>query len=491
MLCYIQMKQKDKLFELIKALTPSEKQWILKCLKSFQQTHNLTLFKYLDKQEEYDKEQLMVDLKKAPFIKYIFVQKNNLYHTILNFTRLYSTDNELGSHCELLGDLLDLTFLQEKGLNNHCIEKLEKAQQKAEEEQQNYVSLKLLSMERDIFYSNINQESSFEKLNALREKYQYKLDLLNRISEYRFWGAKIGILKRNYTTLEKAEQELALTRIKNFIDNDKTPTQKEALHHHYQTNLLYNLYITRDFPQAFLHIEQLVHYLDTINIQTHNALKNKAITFVNSVSVAFFAGVENEKVDILIEKANNLLNQQKFAAFLPLLYGEFLSNILNHYNYRLDLEKGHIALSNRENKFFLSSDNLNLSIAVHCFLKKDYEQAIEYNKKILDTTSKKILPIVYYNAILLELLIHIELKNVLYLSSILLKLRRFLAQQDILNDFNDSIYQFFKQLESELLSVASVSKKYCKAFAENLQNQKLEMRQQLPFINIATWLENF
>jgi len=38
------MKQKDKLFDLIKVLSYSEKQWIIKCLKAFKQKNNLLLY---------------------------------------------------------------------------------------------------------------------------------------------------------------------------------------------------------------------------------------------------------------------------------------------------------------------------------------------------------------------------------------------------------------------------------------------------------------
>ena len=74
------MKQKDKLFDLIKVLSCSEKQWIIKCLKAFKQKNNLLLFRQLDKQDLYDKKLLLAGLKNAAFIKYLPVQKNNLYN---------------------------------------------------------------------------------------------------------------------------------------------------------------------------------------------------------------------------------------------------------------------------------------------------------------------------------------------------------------------------------------------------------------------------
>ena len=77
------MKQKDKLFELIKVLNNNEKQWIVKCLKAFKQNNNLLLFKCIEKQETYNKKLLLAALKNAPFLKYLPVQKNNLYNNCI------------------------------------------------------------------------------------------------------------------------------------------------------------------------------------------------------------------------------------------------------------------------------------------------------------------------------------------------------------------------------------------------------------------------
>lgn len=399
------MKQNDKLFELIKSLDTPEKQWIVKCLKAFQQQHNLTLFKYLDKQEEYDKEKLLIDLKKEPFTKYLFVQKNNLYHSVLDFIRLYVTETEKGSHYKLWGELVDLTFLQEKGLNSHCLDRLEKAQKVAEQEQQYYPLLKFLSMERDILSSGAYENATLDKLKSIHQDYLYQLEQLKAIWTYRFWGSKISILKRNPILFTPAEQEQSLKNIRGFMETDEAPENPATLYYHYQTNLLYHLYITHDFSQAFQYIEHQVKYLETIHVNTKNAIKNKAAIFVNSITVAFLANIEAEKVEGLIDKAFGILEDQVYAATQPMFYGELLCSALKHYNYTMQQEKGEdIAqkIIEKQNQNSLSiPQHLYLALAVHYFLKEDYVQAIAYNNEILNSSSKKILPITYYNSIVL------------------------------------------------------------------------------------------
>lgn len=487
------MKQNDKLFELIKSLEPQEKLWILKCLKAFQQQHNLTLFKYLDKQQEYDKERLLSDLQKAPFTKYLFVQKNNLYHSILDFMRLHSKEMEKGAHYELWGELVDLTFLQEKGLNGHCLDRLEKAQKTAEQDQQYYQLLKFLSMERDILSSGAYENATLEKLKSIHQDYLYQLEQLKTIWTYRFWGSKISILKRNPILFTPAEQEQSLRNIKEFMQKDEAPTNPAALYYHYQTNLLYHLYITKDFSQAFQHIEQQVKYLETIHINTKNATKNKVAIFVNSITVAFFANIENEKVNSLIDKTFGLLQDKAYVSLQAMFYGELFCNALKHYNYSLQLEKGDKMVQNiiekQSQNSFLMTQNLHLALAVHYFLKEDYVQAVAINNEILNSSSKKILATVYYNAIVLELLIHIELDNLLYITSIIQRLKRFLIQKEIYTPFNYTVCQFFKQLETELLAATPNPSNLCKDYCKKLQEQTSEMRQQLPFINLIAWLD--
>lgn len=487
------MKQNDKLFELIKVLNASEKQWIIKCLKAFQQKHNLILFKYLDKQEEYDKEILLIDLKKAPFTKYLFVQKNNLYHSILEFMRCFtSAEREGGSHYELWGELVDLTFLQEKGLNSHCLERLETAQKTANQEHQYYQLLKLWSMERDILSSNFYQAASLERLELLHQSYIHKLDIMKEIWNYRYWGAKISILKRNPILFTPAEREESLENINRFMQEDEVPANPAALYYHYQTNLQYHLYISKDFSQAFQYIEKQALHLETTNVNTTNALKNKMAIFLNSIAVAFSANIEAEKVNSLIEKTDTMLQQKIYDSLLPMFCGELFCNALKHYNYSLQLEKGdetvNRILEKEQQNLLLMTQHLQLALAVHYFLKEDYVQAVGINNEILNASSKKILATVYYNAMVLELLIHIELDNLLYIASVIQRLKRFLIQKEMFTPFNYAVCQFFKQLETELLAAAPNPTELCNDYCKVLQEQMCEMRQQLPFINLIAWL---
>ena len=182
------MKQKDKLFDLIKVLSYSEKQWIIKCLKAFKQKNNLLLFRQLDKQELYDKKQLLASLKNAAFLKYLPVQKNNLYNAILKF--LKSHTNESAAEEELLSNFSDFKFLDNRDLGNDSLHQIQKIKEKADEQQQHYQLLNLISMEQDVITSNMFQSTSIAELDAINTSYVERLDLLKEI-----WNTAFGLLK--------------------------------------------------------------------------------------------------------------------------------------------------------------------------------------------------------------------------------------------------------------------------------------------------------
>ncbi|MDC0231027.1 hypothetical protein OAK19_03605, partial [Aureispira] len=448
------MKQKDKLFELIKVLNNNEKQWIVKCLKAFKQNNNLLLFKCMDKQESYNKKHLLASLKSAPFLKYLPVQKNNLYNSILKFLKSYINEAEEGC-AEHLDSFFEFTFLQNRGLGNYSLGQLKKIQKQATEHQEHYQMLQMISMESDIISSGLHKPASIEDLDTINSSYIEGLDLLKDIWNYKFWASKISVLRNNPEILSTVEQEQILASIKDFITTHKAPNNQIARYYYYQVNLLYYLYI-EDFEKAFFYTEIQIDYIENVNLKTYKAQKEKAITFVNSVAIAFLAKVEDSKIEVLLEKTHRLLKKDIFIPFHIPLYNQLYYNQLNHYNFKnyttYSTQLVEEILHKHKTASLDISPNLSLSIASYYFIQRDLDQAIVWNNKIMSAPKKSILYFVHYNALVLKLLIHIELDNVFYLQSILQSIKRYITKKELSNDFNNNLYRFFKKLESEMLS---------------------------------------
>ena len=484
------MKQKDKLFDLIKVLSYSEKQWIIKCLKAFKQKNNLLLFRQLDKQELYDKKQLLASLKNAAFLKYLPVQKNNLYNAILKF--LKSHTNESAAEEELLSNFSDFKFLDNRDLGNDSLHQIQKIKEKADEQQQHYQLLNLISMEQDVITSNMFQSTSIAELDAINTSYVERLDLLKEIWEYRFWSTKINVLRYNPDMLSMDEHKSVLQNVEHFLQTHKAPEHPIARYYFYQINLLYYLYI-EDFVTAFFYTEVQIEYIEKANLQSFKAQKEKILIFVNSVAIAFLAKVEDRKINYLIDRTHQLLQKDIFVPFHNPLYNQLYYNQLNHYNFK---KHKHLSqnlvdeiLKKQQANTLEISPNLALSVAFYYFTEKDFDQAVYWNNKIMNASRKDILPFVYYNSIILKLLIHIELKDVFYIQSILQSLKRNLSKRELSNTFNRDVYQFFRKYESELLSAFPNTTSLRRQFYNRIIGQDLEARKNLRFIDLAAWIQ--
>ena len=485
------MKQKDKLFDLVKILSSSEKQWIVKCLKAFKQNNNLLLFMSIDKLEVYDKKLLQQSLRNTPLLKYLPVQKNNLYNTILKFLKSHTPGD--GAEEDLMSTFAELKYLDNRNLGSDSLEQIKRFKVQATEQQQHYQLLNLISMEREAISSAMYQSTSIEELNAINESYTDRLDLLKEIWDYRFWSSKINVLRQNPEMLSAEEHKKVLDSVENFIQTHSPPKDPIAKYYYYQVNLLYYLYI-EDFVSAFFYTEIQIEYIESINLQTHKAQKEKAIIFVNSVAVAFLAKVEDSKINYLIEKTHQLLKKDIFIPYHPVLYNRLYYNQLNHYNFRnyttYSTELVQQILSKSQSSSLEISPNLSLSIAFYYFSQKDYNQAICWNNKIMNASKKNILSFVQYNSIVLKLLIHIELNDVFYIQNILQSLKRFLSKKELSNDFNNNVYLFFKKFESELLSAFPNTTLLCRQFYNNLLSKNLDARKNLRFVDLTGWIKN-
>lgn len=483
---------KYKLFWLIKKLTPSEKLWVIKCFKTFKQDNNLELFKFLDKQESYNSEELEKKLKKTTFYKYLSVQKHTLYNTILRFLRLYT--EEEGSNYELWNALIDLTFLQERGLSSHCLEKLPKLKELADEQEQHYQFLKLLSIERDVFSAQQYQSSTLQELDTINQSYLQRLELLKEIWQDRHYASLISLLVRNTTVILATDRQQILEELKHYLSEKREPSNSAARYYYDQVNLLYHVYITGNFTQAFIHIEQQLEYLNTINIKTQSAEKNKVIIFINSIKVGFLAVVGVTKMEKLIENSRNLLQNLSSVELKYRLYTEFYYNKLNYYNYIGELNKVTILvkeiLAAIKEDCIKTTPSLNLAIAVYYFWQSNYKEALTWNNYVLNVPSKNLSDSDLYSSILLELLLHIELKNIMYLSSLIQKFKYIInSKKGTSTELVNQVYYFFKSVESKMLSTSPNTSSLYQLFYTENSSKSLEFREIFQSLNLLHWLK--
>ena len=90
------MKPSTELFKLIKSLTKSEKRFF-KLSSSLQagDKNYLKIFDYIEKQNEYNEEDLKAAFAKETFIKHLPSEKNHLYKLILKSLRSFYSEQSV------------------------------------------------------------------------------------------------------------------------------------------------------------------------------------------------------------------------------------------------------------------------------------------------------------------------------------------------------------------------------------------------------------
>ena len=124
------MKPSDELFKLIKSLTKSEKRFF-KLSSSLQsgEKNYLKLFDAIEKQLEYDEEDIKNTFKKENFIKHLPSEKNHLYKLVLKSLRAYHADNSVVS--QLQEDIKNVEILFKRALYREAGKVLSKSKKLA------------------------------------------------------------------------------------------------------------------------------------------------------------------------------------------------------------------------------------------------------------------------------------------------------------------------------------------------------------------------
>ena len=217
------MTPNDHLFQLIKALTASEKRYFKLFAARQTEDRKTNYEKLFDAYNElpddgtYDEELLLQRLKKQKLGKYLSDEKKHLTELIMKAMRLYMAEKKAEG---LLSEMIqEINFLIDKGLLLQCEKIVERAWTIAADRELTEQKIKLLQIKR-----NIDKQD----YNATREAYQKDL---------------------------RAQEKLALQQL---------AMEREA---DYLRERLYTIYITGQMTVRAKEVEEIYQALDTLQLQ--------------------------------------------------------------------------------------------------------------------------------------------------------------------------------------------------------------------------------
>jgi hypothetical protein len=472
------MVKKGSLFLLIKSLTKSEKRYLrIHAGMSGRDANYLQLFDAIEKQKEYDEEEIRKTLKGKKFLSQLHVTKIYLTELILKALKNYHSDTSV--HSKLLDLLKDIELLFDKELYDLCYYRIEKAEDLAGK----YEKLSLLTEvffwkrklalavsgnRKDIHLLLVKEKEAIEQMEILNTYWQHTINMGNLINDDNFLRE--------------------LTETKNNIAH---ALQSQVLHYH----ILYGLhFIKGDLKKAEKHISELIKFLEKYPERIKEDPHSYVTAIGNKIGL-YLSGKRWDEIPALIYKIREVPAKYKLkneSRFTVRLWLRMFNVELEMYRDSRQLEKG-IALMDEIQRFIekrrkaIPADYILLiyyQFANIFFLKKDYSKSLRWLSEIINSNFGNTREDIQSYARILNLIVHFELNNIIVLRYAVDSCRRFLNKKRTEISSGKKLLNLFSKL----------SHAYPEEYQAIFKKAHTEMfpphsRQTQDYIDIKGWLE--
>ena len=246
------MKPSNELFDLIKSLSKSEKRFF-KLSSSLQsgEKNYLKIFDFIDKQGDYNEEELKEEFKKERFINHLPSEKNHLYKLILKSLRGFHSDNSINSI--LKEEIKNVEILYKKSLYKECRKFLMRAKKTAEEHEKFYYWFELISWEKLLIEEDYEQGDFNFDLDKLIQEELSVIEKLRNLAEYQMIYSRINYIFRSGGFVTRPDDIAAVDEISNhhLIIGKNTALSSSAASICYYIQGLCNA-TKRDFETALI-----------------------------------------------------------------------------------------------------------------------------------------------------------------------------------------------------------------------------------------------
>lgn len=490
------MVKKANLFFLVKSLTKSEKRHFR--LSAANSNNNyLRLFDFIDQQEIYDETAVRKKFVGETFTKQLHVTKNYLSSLILKNLRTYHT--RLSKEAELKDLLRDIEILYKRELFDQCQYAIEKTLGMAQEYEKYLVVLEACAWRRRLFLEKLGPVRSKEAVNeclALEKKSLRKLGLLNE-----YWHMAVNMFDmfrfKDFSVFPSDDENRV-----DFLSHPLIKNSGQA-----------------DFYQARILRQHLMYAYSTISNDSENAehIATELIAYIEGFpkliaedpspyvtaignKIGFLLQIrKHDEIPALLAKIKSL--PQKYGlndktAFSIKLKLRTFNVELELYRDTGNIEAG-LGLAADVRDFLtkyearIPSDYkllLYYQIAYLYFLKKDHHASLVWINEILRGNFDREREDIQSIAQLLNLINHLELRNIAVLKYAVDSCRRLLKKKRKLYDFERELLRLFSRISQTTEDKYGhyFEKAYQALFAEG---NRPDLKDALDYLDFKTWLE--
>jgi hypothetical protein len=493
------MKPSTELFKLIKSLTKSEKRFF-KLSSSLQsgEKNYLKIFDYIEKQSEYDEQELKKVFENETFIKHLPSEKNHLYKLILKSLRSYYSEQSVNS--TLKQEIKNVEILYNKALYRECEKFVGRAKQTAQKYEKFYYWFELINWEKKLLDSAYESGVFNIDLDKLIEEEEMVIAKLRNLAEYTIIYSKINLIFRSGGFTRNEAERKVVEGIANYhlIKGKNTALSTKAASICYYIKGLCAA-TNRNYEDSFQFFNRTREILDNNPHIKSDTGARYAMTLFHllrchidnqefdqaSKLITDIRALQSKKgfksVDVSVRIFANSYNQE-----LVLLHakGEFQKSVdlIPEIEKQQEAYKGKIS---KEMELLLTYNK-----AYSCFGIGDFKRALTYLNDVLNDNEQNLRQDIYSFARLFNLVIHYELGNYDFLEYVVKSTSRYLNKQERNYEIENACIKQIRKLSKTPVEVNRIEifEKLNQDISRLLKDHN--ERVALEYFNIEAWVKS-
>lgn len=457
----------------------------------------LKIFDFIDKQSDYDEDELKEFYKGEKFINHLPSEKNHLYKLILKSLRGFHSDNSVSAI--LKEEIKNVELLYKKSLYKECRKFLLRAKKLAKDNEKFYYWFELISWEKLLIEEDYEQGVFTYDLDKLIQEELEVIEKLRNLAEYQMIYSRINYIFRRGGFVTKPEDVSAVDEIANhhLIKGKNTALSSRAASICYYIQGLCNA-TKRDYDTAMEKFNRTKFIIDN-NPKIKSSLAKRYVRTVHNLILANIYLKNYDKANQLIKELESLQHTKGFATYdvkvkiftciynsrIMVAYrnGSFQSTLkmvdemiegLSHYGEKLPKEQ--VLLFSYHIGYVYFGAGL-------------YRESLKWVNAILNDNEQKLRQDIYSYARIFNLILHYELGNYDLLEYLMKSTTRRIKKSSNTEEVELSIIKLLKKI----LRLGNKAK--VEAFIEYKEEleQILEKHDQkviLDYFNISAWIES-
>ena len=435
------MALKGELYQLIRSLSKSEKRYFrLFCTRESSGRNYLELFDMMDSQEVYDEDAIRKKFASRKFVQQLHVTKNYLRKLILKSLRNFHAG--LSKDAELKDTLRNIEILYNKELYAQCETELKRAEALARHYELLTGMVDVKSWKRKL--EQVMHPHNYKTFHATLREQEDTIGWIQNTNHY--WQLAVEVSSRSFSDHKLPSNYKAL------LNNPDQARSLEAKVLYYNTSYLQQIQ-QENHEAAEKELRTLVTLLESHPARMDEEPGLYASTVNNLLSFLVFIGKYEDALQ-LIQKAKTMYEQWGITSENRTQ----LKQILRTYNIELEIYRDTKAWHDKagfiaRTEAFIEASEYKMPkeyrvsfwfqlASVH-FLQKNFGRSMHWLNRLLNARFKGVRTDLLVQAHILNLMVHLEQKNMMVLRYYVDSTRRFMKKIREVQPYEDVLLKFF------------------------------------------------